>query len=188
VTARRTASTRRKRQTGTAKATPERRAQRELLIVFADLSRFAALASRMEDAALAEMMDQLYERLHAAVTGAGGRVVKFIGDAMLAVYEPSQADAAVTALLREKRAVDAFFAGRKAPECRLHVKVHLGKVIAGPFGGRGEKRFDVIGKEVNACARLPNPGFALSAPAFRALSAKGQAAFEQQAPVVYFQA
>ena len=133
------------------------------------------------------MVDQLYERLHAAVSRAGGRVVKFIGDAMLAVFEPAQADAAVAALLEEKRAVDAWFQGRKI-DCRLHVKVHLGKVVAGPFGGRGDKRFDVIGKEVNACARLPNPGFVLSAPAFRALSAKGQAAFQQQAPVVYFPA
>lgn len=31
---------------------------------------------------------------HAAVSGAGGRVVKLIGDAMLAVFEPNQADAA----------------------------------------------------------------------------------------------
>ncbi|HYV49667.1 MAG TPA: adenylate/guanylate cyclase domain-containing protein [Myxococcaceae bacterium] len=161
------------------------RAERELLIVFTDLTRFTALAARLDDGALAKLVDQLYERLHAAVSGAGGQVVKFIGDAMLAVFEPSKADAAVAALLREKRAVDAWFQSRKI-DCRLHVKVHLGKVIAGPFGGRGEKRFDVIGKEVNACARLPNPGFSLSAPAFRALSAKGQAAFKQRAPVVYF--
>jgi adenylate cyclase len=167
--------------------TRDRRAKRELLIIFTDLTRFTALAAKLEDGALAEIVDQLYERLHAAVAGAGGRVVKFIGDAMLAVFEPEQADEAVAVLLKEKRAVDAWFQGRKL-ECRLHVKVHLGKVIAGPFGGRDEKRFDVIGKEVNACARLPNPGFALSAPAFRALSAKGQAAFKQQAPVVYFPA
>ncbi|HEY8207337.1 MAG TPA: adenylate/guanylate cyclase domain-containing protein [Myxococcaceae bacterium] len=164
-----------------------RRARHELLIVFADLTRFTAQAARMEDAELAELMDELYERLHRAVTGAGGRVVKFIGDAMLAVFEPAKADAAVMALLEEKRAVDGWFQ-RRGIECRLHVKVHLGTVIAGPFGGRGEKRFDVIGKEVNACARLPNPGFSLSAPAFRALSARGRRAFKQQAPVVYFPA
>lgn len=165
----------------------ERRAERALLIVFTDLTRFTAMAAMMEDGALAKVVDELYERLHAAVSGAGGRVVKFIGDATLAVFEPDQADAAVAALLEEKRAVDAWLQGRQL-ECRLHVKVHLGKAIAGPFGGRGEKRFDVIGKEVNACARLPNSGFSLSAPAFRALSAKGQAAFQQQAPVVYFPA
>jgi len=161
------------------------RERRELLIAFADLTRFAFEAARMEDAGLASMVDELYERLHHGVTAAGGTVVKFIGDAMLAVFEPAEADAAVTALLKQKRAVDAWFQGRKM-ECRLHVKVHLGKVIAGPFGGRGEKRFDVIGKEVNACARLPNPGFSLSASAFRALSARAQAAFQRQAPVVYF--
>lgn len=165
----------------------ERRAERELLVVFADLTRFAAEAAKMEDAALAEVVDGLYERLHRAVKDAGGRVVKFIGDAMLAVFEPAKADAAVAALLKEKQSVDGWFR-ELGMECRLHVKVHLGRVIAGPFGGRGEKRFDVIGKEVNACARLPNAGFSLSAQAFRELSARGRRAFKQQAPVVYFPA
>src|SRR5262249_29839792 len=123
------------------------RAERELIVVFADLTRFAFEAARMEDAALAEVVDELYERLHRAVTDAGGQVVKFIGDAMLAVFPPERVDAAVEALLEARRAVDGWLEGRKM-ECRLHVKVHAGTVIAGEFGGRGEKRFDVIGKEV----------------------------------------
>lgn len=140
----------------------------------------------MEDAALAEVVDELYERLHRAVTGAGGRVVKFIGDAMLAVFQPEQADDAVEALLRERRSVDAWLE-KRGLECRLHVKVHAGTAIAGDFGGRGEKRFDVIGKEVNTCARLPSAGFSLSAAAFHKLSIRGQRAFKKHAPaVVYF--
>ena len=167
-------------------AAPEPRAERELLIVFADLTRFAFESARMKDAALAEVVDELYERLHRAVTGAGGRVVKFIGDAMLAVFELEQADAAVEALLRERRAVDEWLEGR-GMECRLMMKIHAGTVVAGSFGGRGEKRFDVIGKEVNACARLPTAGLSLSVAAFRKLSAKGRRAFKKHAPpVVYF--
>jgi len=161
------------------------RERRELLIAFADLTRFAFEAARMEDAGLASMVDELYERLHHGVTAAGGTVVKFIGDAMLAVFPPGRADGAVAALLEQKRSVDRWLA-RRGLECRLHVKVHLGKVIAGQFGGRGDKRFDVIGKEVNACARLPSAGFSLSAAAFQGLSPRARRAFcKQELPAIY---
>jgi catechol 2,3-dioxygenase-like lactoylglutathione lyase family enzyme len=54
------------------------------------------------------------------------------------------------------------------------VKVHFGSVIAGEFASSAHKRFDVIGKAVNAAALLPARGFALSPEAFRKLDSAHQ--------------
>ncbi|HEX7699887.1 MAG TPA: hypothetical protein VF403_04170, partial [Kofleriaceae bacterium] len=68
----------------------------------------------------------------------------------------------------------------------LVVKLHAGDVVCGPFGPVGEKRFDVIGGEVNITARLPTRSFAISAEAFRALSKEGRARFKKHTlPVTY---
>lgn len=158
----------------------EPRAERELIIVFTDLTRFAYESTRMDDAALAVWVDQLYERIDLAVTSAGGRLVKFIGDASLSVFPPEGGDAAVAAHLALKEEVDRWMeeTGR---ECRLFVKIHCGRCWAGPFGGRKDKRFDVIGREVNACARLPGTGFSLSPAAFRKLSSGARRRFRKHA-------
>ena len=61
------------------------RAPTPLLIVFADLTRYSAQSLRVSDEELAQTMDAHYERVAARIESAGGRVVKFIGDAALDV-------------------------------------------------------------------------------------------------------
>jgi hypothetical protein len=68
----------------------------------------------------------------------------------------------------------------------LIVRIHAGDVVCGPFGPRADKRFDIIGREVNLTVRLPTRGFALSAEAFRCLSAAARARFKKHSmPITY---
>jgi adenylate cyclase len=164
------------------------RVETSLLIAFADLTRFTVNSARTPDADLATMMDGWYELAGARVTPAGGRIVKFIGDATLAVFPPEAADAAVEALLVMRRDAQAYFAAR-GWDSKLVVKLHAGTVIAGPFGAAGAKQFDVIGTEVNVTARLSSSGFAMSPEAFRKLSAPARKAFKKHTqPVTYIPA
>ncbi len=77
------------------------RSETSLLIVFTNLSRFAAECSRRPDAEIAEVIDHYYEHVAHAVDGAGGRVVKFIGDGGLAVFSEDAADAGVEMRFRK---------------------------------------------------------------------------------------
>jgi len=77
---------------------PDRR-ELPLLIAFADLTRFAAQSLRVTDEVLADTVDAFYQRVAARIEGAGGMVVKFVGDATLVVFAPSAVDAGVQALL-----------------------------------------------------------------------------------------
>jgi adenylate cyclase len=156
-----------------------------LLIAFVDLDRFAAQSRRVADPDLAEVVDAYYERVAARVAAAGGRVVKFMGDGALAVFPEAGVDAGVSALLALKEEIDSWMASL-GWECRLAARAHVGMVIAGPFGGAGDKRFDVIGGEVNTAATLDRAGVSLSVAAFRRLSPALRTRFKKHsAPITY---
>jgi adenylate cyclase len=165
---------------------PEARTARAIVIAFVDLSAFAMDARRVADETrLADLVDGYYERVGTAVQRAGGRVVKFMGDGALLAFPTERADDAVLALLEAKRDVDAWAASERW-DSRLVVKVHTGTVIAGPFGVRGDKRFDVIGDAVNVAARLQTRSFAMSAETFRLLSPATRKAFKEHTPPITY--
>jgi adenylate cyclase len=161
------------------------RVETPLLIAFADLTRYTVNAARTPDAALADLIDGWYERVVVRLEAAGGRVVKFIGDATLAVFPLERADAAVEALMAMRRDAESYF-NTRGWDSKLVVKVHAGTVVAGPFGAQHDKRYDVLGTEVNVTARLVSTGFAMSPEAFRTLSPPARKAFKKHTPPVTY--
>lgn len=165
--------------------TPDGRTTRRLLICFVDLSTFARDAERHEDARVADVLDRYYQALGDAARAAGGRLVKTIGDGALLVFPPERADDAVSALLRLRDDVCALLA-KEGWTSWLVVKLHAGDVVAGAFGPREERRYDIVGGAVNICARLPTRSFAISADAFRALGKDARTKFKKHTqPVTY---
>lgn len=156
-----------------------------LLITFVDLSRFMAQSRRTDDLALAETLDAFYERVGEAVHAAGGRIVKFLGDAALIVFPATDVDRGVAALLDLKDTVDDLMVER-GWECRLIVKAHFATAIAGPFGAADDKRYDVIGVAVNTAATLDSSGVALSVEAFRKLGPALRARFKKHTPPITY--
>lgn len=159
------------------------RTEQALLIVFADLTRFMVNSRSTPAGTLAELLDGYYRHAEGLVSTAGGRVVKFMGDAFLAVWPEDRAGAGVAALPALKRDIDAWWAAR-GWDSRVVVKAHFGRAAAGPLGRAGH--FDVVGSEVNVAATLPARTVSLSAEAFRCLGTDDRKAFRKHtAPVVY---
>jgi class 3 adenylate cyclase len=163
---------------------PERRAL-PMLIAFTDLTRFTKRALRTPDHELAESIDDFYQRVSEVVSSGGGRVVKFIGDAALIVFPADRVDDGVVALLELKRDIDAWLDDVDW-DSRMIVKVHFGTVVAGHYGTEGDRRFDIIGKDVNATARLDSRGFAISVDAFRKLSSETRKRFKKHTPPITY--
>ena len=158
---------------------PQRRAEAELVIVFVDLTLFEKQGQKVSARELADTIDRYYERVAIEVQNAGGRLVKFIGDAALIVFEAPDADRAVAMLLSLKPGIDELM--KKAGwQCRLTAKAHLGAVVEGEFGARDDKRFDVIGANVNAAARLRSTGVTISRQLYEALSEDVRARFRER--------
>ena len=160
------------------------RAPEHFLIVFGDITRFQAHARGMPDVELAETMDEFYRCAGAAVRASRGRIIKFIGDAFLAVWSAADASRGAASLPTIKGAVDAFFVARKW-ESRLVLKAHYGEAIAGPYGE--DMRFDLIGNQVNIAATLPSRTIALTPEAFRLLSPDERRSWKKHTvQVIYF--
>src|SRR5688500_5430957 len=128
-----------------------------LVIAFSDFSVFKPVAVRVSDAEIAATTDDYYRLTASVVEKAKGRVVKFIGDAALLVFPADKPDDALRTILTLRTESDRFMVDRDWP-CRFSAKVHIGEVIAGDFGPKGSKRYDIMGRDVNATAMLKGEG------------------------------
>jgi adenylate cyclase len=154
-------------------------------VAFFDLSRIGEWSSSAEDAHVAGFLQAFYELSAGRIGPAGGRIVKFMGDAGLAAFPTDAAEAVIFALCDLAR--DARALGRQfGLDTYLNVNVHVGEVLAGSFGPAGAERFDVIGKAVNVAARLGRRGVTLSAQAFRCLGPEARKRFEKYTPPVTY--
>lgn len=110
---------------------------------FADIVGYSSLSSHDEDAALA-LVRALQEATRGEAEAHGGRVVKVVGDAALAVFE------SVDGALRAALAVQERFSASptaKLHESLLRIGLHLGEITEAGDG-------DVYGDGVNVAARL----------------------------------
>ena len=111
---------------------------------FADLVDYTSLAAADEDEALG-LVEDLQSAARQVVERHGGRVVKFVGDAVLAEF-PSAGDGVRSALaLPEELTTRRRNRGREPRSVRLGV--HVGEVATTPDG-------DVLGDGVNIAARI----------------------------------
>jgi len=154
-------------------------------VAFFDLSQIGEWASSEEDAHIAAFLQRFYELAAKHLEPAGARIVKFMGDAGLAVFPEASAEDAIFALCAFAR--EARESGRAfGLDTYLNVNVHVGPVLAGSFGPKSAERYDVIGKTVNIAARLGRRGVTLSPQAFRCLSPDARKRFEKiTRPVTY---
>ena len=150
------------------------RSERTLGIVFFDLMRFARWGETRRDPDVAAFLQHFYERSADILEPAGLRLVKFMGDAGLAVCDPERLLDAVEALrlLRESVAAD-----EDAHPMDLAVKVHVGSVVEGTFGPARLARYDVMGQAVNTAALLPGGGIVLSEAAHARLETSARDGF-----------
>ena len=151
----------------------------DLLVAFADLAGFHRNAIKMERRTLFDFLDAYYEFVGDTIEGAGGKVIKFIGDAALIVF--TDADAGMRALLSLKEDGDAWLQ-EQGSTCRHYVKVHVGPAIVGPVGTRSDKRFDVYGETVNSCAMLKANCLVITPQAFRSLAPETRKRFKKHTP------
>ncbi len=124
------------------------------IIWFSDLRGFTQLSQRVSAREVIDAINQAFDAQVAAVHGAGGEVLKFIGDGMLAIF-PVDGDLGERArgvLAAGQAAQRAFTAAR--PDLAFGLALHVGDVSYGNIGGMGRLDFTAIGPAVNLAARL----------------------------------
>jgi class 3 adenylate cyclase len=134
----------------------------ELALLVADLAGFARATAGLEATRVAAFADDWYRSCATTVRAAGGRVVKYMGDACLAVFPGDACAAAVDAAHELRRALEPVRAAHGL-EVELGVNVHVALVAEGELGPDDDRRYDVLGAGVNDLFRMGGgPGIRIS--------------------------
>lgn len=132
--------------------------RRNVTVLFADISGFTALAEQMDAEEVSRLLNLCFDVLAPVIEKYGGRVDKFIGDEVMALFGAPQAhendeERALRAALEMMQVLTEFNA-RCGLDWGLHIGINSGPVIAAEIGSLGQRRYTVIGTAVNLAARL----------------------------------
>jgi adenylate cyclase len=135
-------------------------------IMFCDLRGSTRLEETLGRGDYIKLLNEFFETTSTIVDEHGGEVLKFIGDAVLAVF-PAEGDAAqarAQALASAQDIVARLKLLREegsAHDCDCSIGIAYGNVIYGNVGSRERLDFTVIGRAANIAARLGDYGKSL---------------------------
>lgn len=125
-----------------------------------DLRGFTHLSESLARDELIECLNDYFDTMASPVLEAGGEVLKFMGDAMLAIFPLENRAACQRAFSAAIKAIEGMKAlnARRRDEGRNEVGfglvLHVGDVMYGNIGAVSRLDFTVIGPAVNVAARL----------------------------------
>ncbi|WP_439528787.1 adenylate/guanylate cyclase domain-containing protein [Pannonibacter sp.] len=151
----------------------------EAVIWVSDLRGFTDLSDRLAPDDMLLILNAYFSQMVGAVTRAGGDVLKFVGDGLLAVFPldrtypgTSAAGAALAAALEAEAAVASL--GTTPPDeladikgwapLRSGIGLHVGDVFFGNVGAPNRLDFTVIGSAVNTASRVEGLTKPLASP------------------------
>lgn len=121
----------------------------DAVILASDLRSFTTLSERFPAGEVVEMLNQHLETMSAAIQARGGRIDKFIGDAIIAVFTgPTAAAAAVEAALDMRARHDRLQGERRAAgrfPYEMGVGIDGGEVFLGTIASHDHAEFTVLG-------------------------------------------
>lgn len=136
--------------------------RRELSVMFTDIVGFTTIADGLDAEHLMRLTSEYFEGMTQVLMGAGGTIDKYIGDAVMALWnapspdEQHAAHACLAALrCREHSARMALeFAQRGWPALRTRLGVNTGEAVVGNVGSSDRMSYTAIGATVNMASRL----------------------------------
>jgi len=128
----------------------------ECVLWFCDLRDSTPLADRMDLDHYQELLNAYFDCTAGAVLDHGGEVLRFIGDAVMAVFpmDQSPADRALAAAKQAMARRDEINANRNGPPIRFGIALHAGRVLYANIGTPRRLEFSVIGPAANEVARM----------------------------------
>ncbi|MCA9627509.1 MAG: response regulator [Myxococcales bacterium] len=128
-------------------------------LLFSDISGFTSMSSRMTPAEVVAILNEAFDALCVVIKEQGGDIDKFIGDAIMAVFEerpdfdephPLRATRAAWGM---QQALTRFNADREPPLV-MRIGLNSGPIVRGDIGSRFVRRdYTCIGDAVNRAQR-----------------------------------
>lgn len=130
---------------------------------YCDLQGFTKIADKTPPDELIRLLNDYFENMVEPIHAAGGQVLKFMGDGLMAIFELDDSDDAdicrialdtVEETRRRIRIVNQERAAAGRPTTDFYVAMHLGDVQYGNIGSKDRLDFTVIGPAVNEVSRI----------------------------------
>jgi adenylate cyclase len=131
-------------------------------LLFSDIQGFTTLAERTNPNELARMLGRYFEVMAKAIQGSGGAIDKYVGDAIMAVWNaptptPEHAQKACSAALAAQAAAESLFTSPEwegRPPLVTRFGLHTSDVLVGHFGAPDRLSYTCLGDGVNLASRL----------------------------------
>jgi class 3 adenylate cyclase/tetratricopeptide (TPR) repeat protein len=136
--------------------------RRTVTVLFADVSGYTSVAERLDHETVKALIERCLTALAAEVERYGGRVDKYIGDCVMAVFgapvshedDPERAVRASIGMQEAMVGLNESISRGHGFELDLRIGINTGEVLAGRLGDA----YTVIGDTVNVAARLQAAG------------------------------
>jgi adenylate cyclase len=134
----------------------------EVTVLMSDIRGYTTIAEHADPAALAGQLNRHRAEMNRAILGAGGTVMQYVGDAVMAVFgapEPSEDHApraldAAQDMHQAQQAVNAEWASDGLAPFGLGIGLSTGVVAAALLGSEERVEYTLVGDAVNLCQRL----------------------------------
>jgi adenylate cyclase len=135
--------------------------KRDAVLWFSDLRDWTRISGSLPPDQVIPFLNDHVEPVVAAIHAAGGEVLKFMGDGILAVFPADDRHAAAERALAAAAAARQGLGdlarmreGADLPSTGLYLALHVGSVFYGNVGGPDRLDFTVVGPAVNEVARI----------------------------------
>jgi adenylate cyclase len=129
----------------------------EAALLLCDLRGFTALSNRLPTRRVLELLNRYFDQVVPAIADAGGEVLKFMGDAVLAFFHDEGGPCrSCLAAFAAARAALARLEAISEPDAELRagIALHHGVVAYGNIGSGRRLDFTLIGGDVNLASRI----------------------------------
>ncbi|MDG2111086.1 MAG: BLUF domain-containing protein [Actinomycetota bacterium] len=128
------------------------------LVMFTDMVGFSAISARLPIESVSELVTAYLEACSTGIAMHGGEVTKYLGDGVMAYFDPAGIDDALQSTvdmqLELKRIREEAPSGSALSLLFSGFGLALGPVIEGSMGSSVKMDYTIIGEPVNTAARL----------------------------------
>jgi predicted ATPase/class 3 adenylate cyclase len=130
--------------------------EREVSVLFSDIRSFTSISERMRPAESFNFINAYLGRMEPLVERHGGFIDKYLGDAIMALFDRRAADPVLAAadMLRELAELNASRALNGEEPIEIGIGINTGAAMMGTIGGHRRMDGTVIGDTVNLAERL----------------------------------